>query len=111
MADDIDLDLEPGDFLYQTDQELFLVVLDEQDESYTFSVHGWRDIGKERLSGYVDGQHGKLYRQEDFEDVVEDEADENIADNYDRLKELFEQYSNGVPDDDPSEDFAMEDHE
>jgi len=36
-------DLTAGDFLYQSDQELFLVVVDETEDSYVFAAHGWRD--------------------------------------------------------------------
>lgn len=103
-----ELDLEAGDFLYQVDQELFLVVMDERDDSYLFSVHGWRDISKKRAHEYVEGAPGKLHNQETFEQVVEDKADDEVSEKYAELKQLFQQYADDF-DESPGERFAMED--
>lgn len=102
------MDLEQGDFLYQVDQELFLVVMDERDDSYLFSVHGWRDISKKRAHEYVEGAPGKLHDQDTFEQVVQEKGDENIAENYKKLKALFQEYADEY-DEEPGETFAMED--
>lgn len=110
MAEDDrqELDLEQGDFLYQVNQELFLVVMDERDDSYLFSVHGWRDIDKGRAYEYVEGEPGKLHSQEMFEQVVEDKGDDEVSQKYAELKELFQQYADDF-DESPGERFAMED--
>lgn len=108
MSDDL---LEPGDFLYQTDQELFLVVMEERDESYLFSVHGWRDIGQERIKEYLEGHHGKLFTEDDFETVIDEEADEEIQESYERLNELFDEYAADFENVVPADEFTMEDHE
>jgi len=110
MEDEQSLDLEPGDFLYQVHQELFLVVVEEREDSYLFSVHGWRDIDKSRAANYVKGEPGTLHSQDQFEQVVEEQADEETAANYEKLKELFEQYSKDFDADGPAETFAMDDH-
>ncbi len=110
MADeDPELDMEPGDFLYQSDQELFYVLMRESDHSYLFSVHGWRDIDKERAVEYVDGEHGKLYREEQIEQVMEDEASDEATENYEKLKKLFRRYSKNFDDSGLAENFSMED--
>lgn len=109
MGDDESFDIEPGDFLYQSDQELFLVVMEEREDSYLFSVHGWREIGKERLSEYVKGEHGKLHKQSDVDEIIENEADDETTDNYRRLHELFLKYSENTDESGPHTDFALED--
>ena len=111
MAEDDrqELDIEQGDFLYQVDQELFLVAMEEREDSYLFSVHGRRDISKGRAFDYVEGGPGKLHDQDTFETVVEQKGDENIAEKYEQLKELFQQYAKNS-DSEPGDTFAMEDH-
>lgn len=110
MTDKSEIDLEPGDFVYQSDQELFLVVMEEGDDSYHMAAHGWREIGKERLTEYVQGQHGKLYRQEEIDEIITEEADDNTVQNYERLHDLFSEYSSEFEDDGPHKDFALEDN-
>lgn len=103
-------ELEKGDFVYQSDQELFLVVMGVQEDSYNFAVHGWRNIGKERLAEYIDHQNGKLYRQDQIEELVENEADEETAANFEKLMELFESYEQvEFEEEGPHTDFALED--
>lgn len=109
MEDERELDLEPGDFLYQADQELFLVVMREQEDSYLFSVHGWRDIDKNRVDEYVENDHSKLYGKDYIDDVIEEDAPEESEKNYERLLELFEQYAKDFEDEGPHTDFALED--
>jgi negative regulator of genetic competence, sporulation and motility len=103
-----ELDIEQGDFLYQVDQELFLVLMDEREDSYLFSVHGWRDIDKGRAHEYVKGEPGKLHDQEMFEEVVREKGDDDVAEKYAELKELFERFADDF-DTGPGERFAMED--
>lgn len=109
MDSDETLDLDAGDFLYQSDQELFLVVMEERDDSYKLAVHGWREIGKNRLQEYTDGENGKLHRQADVDDVIEQDADDDTAESYEQLYSLFDLYTDGISDDGPSEEFALED--
>jgi len=103
-----ELSLEPGDFLYQVNQELFLVVVKEKDDSYLFSVHGWRDIDKERAYEYVNGDHGKLHSQETFEQVIQEEGSEEVEEKYAELQELFERYADDY-DESPGDRFALSD--
>lgn len=107
--DDVSVSLEPGDFLYQSDQELFLVVMEEDDDSYLFAVHGWREIDKERLGEYIDGENGKLHRREDVETVVEEDGDDDTIERYRALYKLFREYSDKSDEDGPHREFTLED--
>lgn len=104
---DTSLDLKPGDFLYQSDQELFLVLAEENDETFTFAVHGWREIDKDRVEEYVDGRNGKLHKQEHVDEIVVEEADDDTIENYERLYELFYQYNEDISDEDVVDQFKM----
>lgn len=96
-------ELKPGDFLYQSDQELFLVVMEENEESYKFAVHGWRDIDKERLDEYIEDSRSKVHKQDTFEDEVDDDEKLN------KLKQLFKVYEQAeLPETGPPEDFALD---
>lgn len=96
-------ELSPGDFLYQSDQELFLVVIEENEDSFKFAVHGWRDIDKERIDEYIEDSRSKVHKQEKFEDEVTDEETLN------KLKQLFNVYEQAnVPDDGPQDEFALD---
>lgn len=109
-SDNAHVDLEPGDFVYQSDQELFLVVMEETDDGYRFAVHGWREISHNRLEQYIDGEHGKLYDRDELEQIIEEEADKETAGHFKRLEDLFEQYAeNPTEDDGPHTEFVMED--
>lgn len=108
MSDENGIQLEPGEFLYQSDQELFLVVTGETKDGYTFSVHGWREISEERLSEYLAGEHGKLHRSGEIEQIIEEEADPDTRENFKRLKELFENYEEDG-ESDLAEAFALDD--
>jgi len=104
-------DLSKGDFVYQSDQELFLVVTGVKENSYQFAAHGWREIDKGRLMEYLDGENGELYRQETVAEVVEEEKGENTQEKFNALRELFSAYENGLSDDGVHERFKMEDTE
>jgi len=86
------VELTEGDFLYQSDQEIFLVVADESDDSYTFAVHGWRHIDKGRIDEYIQDSRSKVHQQEDMEGVIMDEADESAQKEFNKLKQLFSVY-------------------
>lgn len=102
--------LEPGDFLYQSDQELFLVVIEENEDSYKFAAHGWRDIGKDRIEQYVEDSKSKIHRQEEIEKLVSEEGDDKTKQNFSKLKELFEEYEDvNLVEDGPQSDFALDD--
>lgn len=103
--------LDKGDFVYQSDQELFLVVIGEDEDTYRFAVHGWRNIGKERLDEYIDHQNGKLYRQEHITELVETEGDQSTQEHYSNLQELFSAYSEiELKENGPHTDFTLEDN-
>jgi hypothetical protein len=103
-------DLDAGDFLYQSDQELFLVVMEENEDSYTFAVHGWRDIDKERLDEYIEDSRSKVHRQDEVEKLIDDSGDDETQRQFNKLKQLFAVYEGTeFPDVGPHEDFALED--
>lgn len=102
-------DLSPGDFLYQSDQELFLVVIEENEDSYMFAVHGWRDIGKERIDEYIEDSRSKVYKQDDVEELIDNEGDEETRRQFNKLKQLFSVYEQAeIPQDGPHSDFALD---
>lgn len=102
-------DLEKGDFLYQSDQELFLVLIEEDGDSYTFAAHGWRDIDKERIDEYIKDDKSKIHRQEEIEKLVEDKGDDEEEEQFARLLELFDAYGDAdIVEDGPQSDFALE---
>jgi|APHM01.1.fsa_nt_gi hypothetical protein len=105
----VDLSLEVGDFLYQSDQELFLVVTGVNDDSYEFAVHGWREIADYRLKEYLDGDKGELFRQEDVSDVVENEREPDVQRKFKLLTDLFSAYEGGLDDEGPHTEFRLED--
>lgn len=112
MSDDEPyLDLSRGDFVYQSDQELFLVVTAVNENSYEFAAHGWREIDKGRLSEYLDGDNGQLYRQETVAKVVEENKGDNTQEKFDALRELFSAYEDGLSDEGPHKRFKLEDTE
>jgi len=103
-------DLDAGDFLYQSDQELFLVVMEENEDSYTFAAHGWRDIDKERLDEYIEDSRSKVHRQDEVEKLIDDSGDDETQRQFNKLKQLFAVYEETeFPDVGPHEDFALED--
>lgn len=101
-------DLSAGDFLYQSDQELFLVVTGETDDSYTFAVHGWRDIGKERIDGYIDDSRSKVHKRGEIEQLISENGDESTEKHFNKLKQLFSAYETAdIPEEGPHRDFAL----
>lgn len=105
-------ELSAGDFLYQADQELFLVVMDERENSYLFAAHGWRSIDKNRVEEYTNNENGQLYTEDVVEEIIDEDASESVRQSYEQLTELFEMYEDmDVPEFGPQEDFAMDDTE
>lgn len=103
------IDLNAGDFLYQSDQELLLVVTGETDDSYTFAVHGWREIGKERIEEYVEDSRSKVHRQSEVEKIVQEKGDDETQENFDQLKQLFNVYESAeLPEDGIQTEFTLE---
>lgn len=108
MSDSIDLS--KGDFVYQSDQELFLVVMGETENSYQFAVHGWRDIDKQRLDEYVSHDNGKLYQQSDIDEVVESEGNDDEVEHFEQMKQMFRAYANiDISEDGPHTEFSFDD--
>jgi hypothetical protein len=85
-------ELSVGDFVYQADQELFLVVIGEEEESYRFAVHGWREIGKDRLDEYISHNSGELHSADIIDEMVEDKASNDVTETYEKMKKMFESY-------------------
>lgn len=103
-------ELDPGDYLYQSDQELFLVCIGETDNSYQFAVHGWRDIDKERVEEYVAHDSGKLHKQSDITDVVEEKGSDEQKEHFAMLRAMFQAYADvDLPEEGPHTEFALED--
>lgn len=106
------VELNEGDFVYQSDQELFLIVLEEDEDSYLFAAHGWRNIDKERIEQYVEDSQSKVHRQSEIEKLIEEQGDDETTEQYDKLQELFDAYSRtDVSDDGPEKAFAMDEDE
>jgi hypothetical protein len=104
------LELSKGDYVYQSDQELFLVMTGETENSYQFAVHGWREIGKDRLDEYISHENGKLYQQTDIEELVEEEGDDSEKESFVKMLEMFNAYSDADLDEEgPHTEFALED--
>jgi len=109
MPDDESLDLKPGNFLYQSDSELFLVCASEGDDSYLFSVHGWRHIGKDRVAEYVDGESAKLYTQDEIDTIMQESDDDDAVRHYNELLEMFEEYAAELREEGPHTEFSLRD--
>ena len=105
------MDLSEGDFLYQGEQELFLVVVDETDDTYRLAAHGWRDIDKERLDEYVESEHMSIYKGEDVIREVKRDGDSEMEDRISQLQRmLFDTYSERTfTEEGPVEDFILDD--
>jgi hypothetical protein len=103
------IDLNAGDFLYQSDQELLLVVTGETEDTYNFAVHGWRNIDKERIEEYVEDSRSKVHQQDEVEEIVNEKGDEQTQENFNQLKQLFNVYKRAeLPDDGIQNEFAFE---
>lgn len=102
-------ELSPGDFLYQADQELFLVVIEENDDSYTFAAHGWRDIGKDRIDEYIEDSRSKVHKQDEIEELISEKGDDATQRQFNKLKQLFAVYETAdIPNDGPQADFTLD---
>lgn len=107
------VDLSAGDVLYLSEQELFLVVIREEDDSYRFAVHGWRNIGKDRVDQYVRNNHlqpysEELHHQREVERLVEDAEEGEAERQFNKLMQLFSVYEQAdIPEHGPHVDFAM----
>lgn len=105
-----DIDLSEGDFVYQSNQELFLAVIGESENSYQFAVHGWRDIDKERLDEYISHDNGKLYQQDDVTEFVEEEGESEEIEHFQQMREMFETYAElELADEGPHTEFSFDD--
>ena len=105
------MDLSEGDFLYQADQELFLVVAEETEDTYKFAVHGWREIDKERLGEYIDNEHMSFHRGEQVEQIVEEDGSDEMRERFSQLRRmLFDTYAeSNLKSNGPHNDFVLED--
>lgn len=102
-------DLSPSDFLYQSDQELFLVVVEENEDSYTFAAHGWREIGKDRIGEYIEDSRSKVHKQSDVEELIQEKGDEQTKKQFNKLKQLFAVYENAeIPTDGAHTAFTLD---
>lgn len=101
--------LEPGDFLYQSDQELFLVVVEEKNDSFLLAAHGWRDIDKERVDEYIEDSKSRVHRAEEMERLIEEKGSDETREQFEKLKELFEAYEDvELEENGPQTDFALD---
>lgn len=102
--------LEKGDFVYQSDSELFLVVIENNENSVRFAVHGWREIGKDRLDEYLDHKNGKLFSQDKLTKLIDEKGDEDDIENFEQLLELVNSYRDvDVDADQMIDDYALKD--
>lgn len=102
--------LEPGDYLYQADQELFLVCMEDREDEIEFAVHGWRTIDKGRLESYIEEDKPIVHTQDQVRDVVTDADDPKAEEKLDWLTDIFEKYERvDVEEDSAHSDFALDD--
>lgn len=102
--------LEPGDFLYQADQELFLVCIEDREDEIEFAVHGWRTIDKNRLESYLDADKQVVHTEEHVREVVEESDDDSAGEKLDWLTDIFEQYERvDIEEESAHSDFALDD--
>jgi len=107
---DIVEELGPGEFLYQADQELFLVCIANREDEIEFAVHGWRTIDKERLDKYLDAEKPVVHTEDQVRDVIDAADDPNADEKLDWLKDIFEQYKVAdIEQDSAHSDFALDD--
>jgi len=92
--------MEKGDFLYQSDQELFLVLIDESDHAYRFAIHGWREIDKKRLDYYLSDEGGSIYTSDEARRTVEKHGTDKQKRQFKELLEFFNEYAATEIDDD-----------
>jgi hypothetical protein len=85
--------MEPGEFLYQSDQEIFMVVIEENDDSYVFAVHGWREVDKNRLESYLAENGGTLYTEHDTRVTVEEHGTDEQLKHYEEMVKFFRMYA------------------
>lgn len=103
-------DLKKGDFVYQSDAELFLVVTGETENQYEFAAHGWRNIDKERLDEYLSHDNAKLNKQEDVIEHVEEKGDTETKEQFQKLLKMFNAYADSEFEDGfPHENFTLRD--
>lgn len=101
------MDLEPGSFLYQADQEIFLAVIEDCDDEVRFAVHGWRTIDKDRLESYLSAGKPVMHTEEQVMEVIDEADDPDAERKIEWLKEIFETYKKDV--DETHEDFSLDD--
>lgn len=110
-------DLEPGDFLYQANQELFLVCISSNESEVEFAVHGWRSIDKDRLNHYLDPEEDfwgdfddEIHTEEQVQKVIDQADDPNAQEKLDWLKEIFAQYADtDISQESAHSDFSLDD--
>lgn len=102
--------LEPGDFLYQADQELFLVCIEDREDEIEFAVHGWRTIDKSRLNDYLDADKPVIHTEDQVRDVIEEADDPKAEEKLDWLRSIFDQYRDAeIEQESAHSDFSMDD--
>lgn len=92
--------MEKGDFLYQSDQELFLVLIDESDHAYRFAIHGWREIDKDRLDYYLSDEGGSIYTSDEARRTVEKHGNDTQKQQFNELLSFFKSYADADIDED-----------
>jgi hypothetical protein len=104
------IELEPGDFVYQADQELFLVVMEDDDDTYHFAVHGWRTIDKDRLDEYMTHRDKQMFYDDEIDHILQEEATEEELERYRTIVKVFETYKeHSFLPDGLHTDFSMDD--
>lgn len=102
-------ELSKGDFLYQSDQELFMVVTEVEEDTIKFAAHGWREIDKDRIEEYIEDSGSKVHGQDKVEELITNEGDDETRDKFNKLKQLFSVYEQAeLPDDGPQNDFTLD---
>lgn len=104
------VDLEPGDFVYQANEEIFLVVMETNENNIEFAAHGWRTINRDRLDSYLEADIPVMHTAEEVREVAMSSDDPKAAQKLTWLEDLFAIYAEAdIEEDSAHSDFALED--
>lgn len=103
-------ELSRGEFLYDAEQELFYVVVQQNNDTVTFAVHGWRTMNVDRVDEYITSDRVSLFHEDDVHEVIEEDGDKKLAEQIAALKKnVFNVYQEREYDEDgPHESFALD---
>lgn len=97
---------EKGDFFYDPEHELFLVVSSTDDETYTLAVHGWWELSEDRIEEYREEKMPGFVTADELEELIAADGSDELQETFAEIQALFEKYENGL--DEEYNDFVYE---